>query len=97
MVEGIIKKAPATTKSKEFYIAYKPVVKQSTETTKLQIVYDVSAKPTKTSPFLIKMFRKALQNLRQNVLTRCRLKPVAITGDLKSSYRSELMKMTGKL
>ena len=71
----------ATTTSKEFYIPHKHVVKQSAETTKLRIVYDASAKPTKAGLSLNECLEvgPALQNTLWNVLTRCRLKPV--TGD----------------
>ena len=56
--------------------------------TKLRILYNASAKPTKASPSLTECLEvhPALQNLLWNVLTRCRLKPVAITGDSKQPY-----------
>ena len=88
LAEEIIEKALATTTSKEFYIPLKPVVKQLAKTTKLQIEHDAPAKPTKTSPSLIEYLEvgPALQNTLRNVLTRCHLKSVAITGELKEAF-----------
>ena len=88
LAERIVEETPAATISKEFYIPHKSVVEQWAEATKLRILYDASAKPTKKSPSLTECLEvgPALQNLLWNVLTRCRLKPVAITGDLKQAY-----------
>ena len=88
LAHKIVEEAPATTTSKEFYTQHKPVVKQSAATTKLRIAYDVSAKPTKASPLLNECLEvgPALQNTLWNVLTRCRLKSVALTGDLKQAF-----------
>ena len=63
-------------------------MKQSAEATKLQIIYDASAKPTKAGPSLNECLEvgPALQNTLWNVLTRCRFKPVALTGDLKQAF-----------
>ena len=58
------------------------------ERTKLRIVYDASAKPTKASLSLNECLENgpALQNTIWNVLTQCRLKPVAITESLKQAF-----------
>ena len=48
LVGGVVKNALAAMTWTEFYISYKLVVKQSAKSTKLQIVYDALAKPTKT-------------------------------------------------
>ena len=87
LAEGIVEEAPATATLKEFYIPHKPAVKQSAETTKRRIVYDASAKPTKARPSLNECLEvgPALQNTIWDVLTQCRLKPVAITVDLKQA------------
>ena len=42
--EGVVEPANDQAKGVEFYIPHKPVVKENTETTKLRIVYDASAK-----------------------------------------------------
>ena len=63
-------------------------MEQSSETTKLQIIYDASAKLTKESPYLNECLEvsPALQNMLCNVSAWCRLKPVAKTGDLKQAF-----------
>ena len=43
LTEGIVEKAPSEANGKEFYIPHKPVVRKSTESTKVRTVYDVSA------------------------------------------------------
>ena len=85
---GIIKKELPTTTSKEFYIQHKPLVKQSAETTELWVVYDASAKPTGVRPSLNEWLNvgPVLQNMLWNGLTRCCLKSVAITEDLKEGF-----------
>ena len=83
--EEIIEEASATATSIEVYIHHKPVVKQLAEMTKFWIVYDASVKPTKARPSLKECLEvgPALPNTLWNMLLRCRLKPVALTEDLK--------------
>ncbi|XP_066930791.1 uncharacterized protein [Clytia hemisphaerica] len=50
--EGILEPANEEATGKEYYIPYKPVRKDDSETTKLRIVYDASAKPNDRSPSL---------------------------------------------
>ena len=57
LVGGVFKNAPATMTWKEFYISYRPVVKKSAKTTKLQSVYIASAKPTKTADLQINAWK----------------------------------------
>ena len=63
-------------------------MEKSSETTKLQIIYDASAKLTKESPYLNECLEvsPALQNMLCNVSAWCRLKPVAKTGDLEQAF-----------
>ena len=86
LVGGVFKNAPATMRWKEFYISYRPVVKKSAKTTKLQSVYIASAKPTKTADLQTNAWKfevgPSLQNSFWNVQTRCWLKPFFITRDL---------------
>lgn len=50
--EGIVEKAPEVPTSKEFYIPHKCVIKESSETTKLRVVYDASARANPEAPSL---------------------------------------------
>ena len=86
--EGIVEKAPVQAKEKEFYIPHKAVVRENAESTKLRIVYDASAKPSNNAPSLNDCLEVGppLQNLLWNVLARCRMRPVATTGDLKQAF-----------
>ena len=60
---------------REFYIPHKPVIRESAESTKLRIVYDVSAKANEKSPLLNDCLETgpSLQNLLWDVLVRNRL------------------------
>ena len=50
--DGVIELAPQEASDKEFCIPHKAVVKKTAQTTKLRIVYDASAKESRTSPSL---------------------------------------------
>ena len=52
LAEGVIEKVPPVSQSKEFYIPHKGVVRKRSETTKMRIVYDASARATPDSPSL---------------------------------------------
>ena len=86
--EGIIEKAPEEVKGNEFYIPHKAVFNQDSETTKMRIVYDASAKPTTESPSLNECLETGppLQNLLWNVLIRNRFAPIALCGDIKKAF-----------
>ena len=47
--QGIVEKAPTLATSEEFYLPHQPVVREDAETTKIQIVYDASARHRQTS------------------------------------------------
>ena len=86
--EGIVELANELTKSKEFYLPHKPVVRTGAESTKLRVVYDGSARGTPQSPSLNECLYAGppLQNKLWNVLTRMRFHPVALSGDLKQAF-----------
>ena len=86
--EGIVEEAKEEPTGKEFYIPHKPVIKKAAESTKMRIVYDVSAREKETSPSLNECLETGppLQNLLWSVLVRNRLKPVALAGDLKQAF-----------
>ena len=88
LAEGIIEKAPEDVKGNEFYIPHKAVFNQDSETTKMRIVYDASAKPTSSSPSLNECLETgpSLQNLLWNVLIRNRFSPIALCGDIKKAF-----------
>jgi hypothetical protein len=73
---------------KEFYIPHKPVIKEAVESTKTRIVYNASARPSERSPSLNDCLQTGppLQNLLWDVMVRNRLRPVALTGDLKEAF-----------
>ena len=86
--EGVIEAAPVEVTGTEFYIPHKAVVKSSAESTKLRIVYDASAKESRTSPSLNDCLNPgpSLQNHLWAILVRCRFLPVLLTGDLEKAF-----------
>ena len=88
LAEGIVERVVETPKDREFYIPHKPVIKETAETTKVRIVFDASAKENEQSPSLNDCLETGppLQNLLWNVLVRNRLKPVALSADLKQAF-----------
>ena len=88
LTEGIVERVADEPNERTFYIPHKPVRKEAATTTKLRIVFDVSAKPSEDSPSLNECLETGppLQNLLWNVLVRNRLKPVALTADIKKAF-----------
>ena len=86
--EDIVEIADKEQTGVEFYIHHKPVVREGTETTKLRIVYDASARAYPEAPSLNECLHAGppLQNRLWNVLVRMRFHPVAVTGDLKQAF-----------
>ena len=86
--DGVIELAPQEASDKEFYIPHKAVVKNTAETTKLRIVYDASAKESRTSPSLNDCLNPgpSLQNLLWSILVRSRFLPILLTGDLEKAF-----------
>ena len=86
--EGIVERVADEPNERTFYIPHKPVRKEAAATTKLRIVFDASAKPSEDSPSLNECLETGppLQNLLWNVLVRNRLKPVALTADIKKAF-----------
>ena len=73
---------------KELYIPHKAVVRESAESTKLRIVYDVSARASEKALSLNECLHLGppLQNKLWAVLVRARFQPVALTGDMKQAF-----------
>ena len=86
--EGIVEEAPESVTGREFYIPHKGVVKETSETTKLRIVYDASAKADPVSPSLNGCLNAGppLQNKLWDVLVQQRAFPVMVTGDIRQAF-----------
>ena len=86
--EGVIEVAPVEATGTEFYIPHKAVVKNSAESMKLRIVYDASAKESRTSPSLNDCLNPgpSLQNHLWSILVRSRFLPVLLIGDLEKAF-----------
>ena len=71
-----------------FYFPLKPAKRESTETTKLRIVYDASSKPTKNSTSLDDCLATGppLQNLMWDILIISRFKPIFLCGDIEKVF-----------
>ena len=85
---GIMEKSPDTLVNKEFYIPHKFVVKEKSETTKLGIVYDASARATPDSPSLNECLHTgpSLQNKLWDVLFQQRAFPVMVSADIRQAF-----------
>ena len=86
--EGIVERVVEEPHERVFYIPHKPVKRETSTTTKLRIVFDASAKPSEESPSLNECLETGppLQNLLWNVLVCNRVKPVALTADIKQAF-----------
>ena len=86
--EGIVERVVQEPADRVFYIPQKPVKREKSTTTKLRIVFDVSAKPSEESPSLNEclVMGPPLQDLLWNVLMRNCIKPVALTADIKQAF-----------
>ena len=71
-----------------FYMPHKPVIRELAETTKMRIVYDASARENQKSPSLndCRHVGPPLQPLLHDVHLRNRLKPIALTADVKQAF-----------
>ena len=88
--QGIIERVScdAMPHRKVFYIPHKAVVREQVESTKLQVVFDASAREDNRSPSLNDCLETgpSLQNLLWNVVMRNRMKPIALAGDIKRHF-----------
>ena len=85
---GLVEGVPEEPNERVFCIPHKPVKRETSTTTKLRIVFDTSAKPSDESPSLNECLKTGppLQNLLWNVLVRNRVKPIALTADIKQAF-----------
>ena len=73
---------------REFYLLQKAVIHENAESTKLQIVYDASARENSRNFSLSNSLETgpALQNLLWSVLIRTRFKPIALCEHLQKAF-----------
>ena len=76
--------AQETSTGREFYIQHKPVIRQSSKSTKIRVVYDPSANENAHVTSLNDCLYpgSALPNKLWDVLTRSKLYPVALCGEI---------------
>ena len=91
MNEDIIEKVnenKTPEKGNEFFLSHRHVIRESEETTKITIVYDVSVKPNKDSVSLNECLETGtpLQNSLWNILLRLRFRPLQLRGDIKKAF-----------
>lgn len=86
--QGVVEIAERPAQGVEFYIPHKPVVRENAESTKMQIVYDASArvKPSALSLNDCLNAGPPLQNKLWDVLVRQWSYPIAVAGDLKKAF-----------
>jgi hypothetical protein len=86
--EGVVEPVPESPEGREFYIPHKGVFRETAESTKLRVVYDASARPSKESPSLNDCLEVGppLQNKLWSVLVRGRFHPVCLSGDLRKAF-----------
>ena len=75
-----------------FCLPHKSAIRESTETTKLRIVYDASSKPAKNSAYVNDCVEKcsSFQNSGRDILVKSRFKPILLSGSIeRPSYRKE--------
>ena len=86
--EGIIEEAEMPARGKEFYIPHKAVIRENSETTKMRIVYDASARAYDKAPSFNECLESGppLQNQLWKVLVRGRFHAVAIAGDFQKAF-----------
>ena len=72
---------------KEFYMLHKEVIRESAESTKLRVVYDVSVK-SESGFSLNDCLEKGppLQNKLWDILIRTRFRPVVLCGDIEKAF-----------
>lgn len=71
-----------------FYLPHRPVIRTSTETTKIRILFDVLVKANKNYLSLNDCLKAGplLQNSLWNILIRSRLRPILLCGDIEKTF-----------
>ena len=87
--KGILEPVPSQPSGENVhYVPHQPVVKEDSETTKLRIVYDCSAKRNPEQPSLNDCLETgpALQPLLFDIVLRNRMNPYCVTGDIQKAF-----------
>ena len=86
--EGAVEPTPNEVLGREFYLPHRAVVRESTETTKLRVVYDASARAHDKAPLLNECLHTGppLQNKLWSVVVCNRFHPVVVAGDLCCNF-----------
>jgi len=86
--DGVVESAEEPAVGREFYIPHKPIVKETSETTKLRVVYDASARGSATGPSLNDCFNigPPLQNQIWKVLVCARFHGIVVAGDIRKAF-----------
>ena len=86
--EGVVERAPAEVTGREFFLPHRAVVRRNAETTKLRVVYDVSACAQEKALSLNDCLHAGppLQNKLWSVVVRNRFHPVVVAGDIRRAF-----------
>ena len=86
--EDVVEEAEEPAQVKEFYIPHKAVIRESSETTKMRIVYDPSTRAYDAAPSLNECLESGppLQNQLWKVLIRGHFHAVAIARDIQKAF-----------
>ena len=86
--EGVVEKAPAKVTGKEFYMPHRAVIRENTESTKLRVVCDASARAYDGVPSLNECLYTGppLQYGLWNTIVRNRFHPTAVAGDMRKAF-----------
>jgi len=86
--EGIVEQAPAEVTGREFYLPHRAVVHKNAETTKLRVVYDMSACAQEKASLLNECLHAGppLQNKLWSVIVCNHFHPVVVAGDLRRAF-----------
>ena len=78
----------------EYYMPHKAVVREATQTTKVRIVYDASAKSSSKDVSSIECLEAGplLQNLIRDILTKSRFRPILLCADIQKDFLQMLIR-----
>ena len=85
---GVVERVPAGEEGKRFYLPHRAVLRDSSSSTRLRVVYDASARAQDQAPSLNECLHTGppLNNQLWSVMIRQRFHPVAVAGDLRKAF-----------